>query len=95
MNRCSKTGLTDKDWKTILDIMNVFDPNDIAHVYPRMGTPEFMQNVDSAFRAVLDHVKRNIHSKEHVNTSTDSHRAPAIDHMTLQYQQWVDNTSAS
>lgn len=56
MMRCSKTGLTDKDWKTILDVINVYDPNDIAHVYPEMGTPEFMQDVQSAFKAVLAHI---------------------------------------
>lgn len=60
MMKCNKTGLTDKDWKTILDVINVYDPNDIAHVYPEMATPEFMQDVDSAFKAVLAHVKNNI-----------------------------------
>ena len=66
MMKCSKTGLTDKDWKTILDVINVYDPNDIAHVCPKMATPEFMQDVDSAFKAVLAHVKNNIstHSKQ-------------------------------
>ena len=64
MNRCSKTGLTDKDWKTILDVINVYDPNDIAHVYPAMGTPEFMQDVQSAFKAVSAQVKRIEKSKQ-------------------------------
>jgi len=59
MMRCNKTGLTDNDWATILDIVNVFDPNDIAHVYPDMGTPEFMQDVKSVFKTVLAHVERN------------------------------------
>ena len=58
MRYCDKTGLSDKDWATILDVVNVFDPNDIAHVYPQMGTPEFMQDVQSAFKAVLAHVER-------------------------------------
>lgn len=60
MMKCNKTGLTDKDWKTILDVINVYDPSDIAHVYPEMATPEFMQDVNSAFKAVLAHVKNNI-----------------------------------
>lgn len=59
MNRCSKTGLTDKDFKTILDVLNVYDPGDIAHVYPEMGEPEFTQDVTDAFKAVLAHVERN------------------------------------
>ena len=56
--KCDKTGLSEKDWKTILDVINVFDPNDIAHVYPNMGSPEFVQDVEQAFKAVLAHVNR-------------------------------------
>ena len=59
MMRCDKTGLTDKDFKTILDVLNVYDPNDIIDHIPAMGTPEFMQDVQSAFKAVLAHVNRN------------------------------------
>lgn len=61
MMRCDKTGLSDKDWKTILDVLNVYDPNDIAHVYPEMGSPEFTQDVTEAFKAVLAHVERINH----------------------------------
>ena len=61
MRYCDKTGLSDKDWRTILDVVNVFDPNDIAHVYPEMGTPEFTQDVTEAFKAVLAHVERLNH----------------------------------
>lgn len=59
MMRCDKTGLTDKDFKTILDVLNVYDPNDIIDHIPQMGTPEFMQDVQSAFKAVLAHVNKN------------------------------------
>ena len=62
MMKCNKTGLTDSNWKTILDVINVYDPSDIAHVYPDMATPAFMQEVDSAFKAVLAHVKNNINT---------------------------------
>lgn len=58
MMRCSKTGLTDRDFKTILDVLNVYDPNDIIDHIPSMGTPEFMQDVQSAFKAVLAHVNK-------------------------------------
>jgi hypothetical protein len=47
-----KTNLTDKEWRTILDVLNVYDPNDIAHVYPEMSSPEFVQDVTSAFHKV-------------------------------------------
>jgi len=50
--RCDKTGISDKEWKTILDVLNVYDPNDIMHVYPEMGTPEFIQDVTSVFNKV-------------------------------------------
>ena len=56
MMQCNKTGLTIIDWKTILDVLNVYDPNDICHVYPEMGSPEFIQDVGSAFKKVHKHV---------------------------------------
>lgn len=56
MMRCNKTGLSDKDFKTILDVLNVYDPNDVIDNIPEMGTPEFMQDVNAAFKTVLAHV---------------------------------------
>lgn len=56
--KCNKTGLTDKDFKTILDVLNVFDPKDIVDHIPSMGTSEFMRDVNVAFRAVVSHVNR-------------------------------------
>lgn len=56
--QCNRTGLTDKNWKTILDVLNVYDPSDISDVYPEMGSPEFVQDVTSAFHKVLKHVKQ-------------------------------------
>ena len=108
MMRCNSTGLTDKDWTTILDIVNVFDPNDIAHVYPEMGSPEFMQDVQTAFKAVLTHVERQriqkshggmkvpqygpeVIKKDHVKSVRNA-KPPAIDHMTLAYQQWLHDS---
>jgi hypothetical protein len=58
MMQCNKTGLTDNNWKTILDVLNVYDPNDIMHVYPEMGDPEFVQDVTLAFHKVREHVSR-------------------------------------
>ena len=94
MNRCDKTGLTDKDWRTILDVINVFDPNDIAHVYPEMGSPEFTQDVTHAFKAVLAHVERNNIQKSHggtpLTTGSWSKTEPEpVDTLSLAYQQWL------
>lgn len=72
MNRCSKTGLTDKDFKTILDVLNVYDPNDIAHIVPEMATPEFVQDVHSAFRTVLKHVNTLRYGPDHVQKMDQS-----------------------
>lgn len=58
MDRCNKTGLTETDWKTILDVLNMYDPNDVAHVVPEMATPQFMLNLNRTFHAVLKHVER-------------------------------------
>lgn len=100
MMQCNKTGLTDKDWRTILDVVNVFDPNDIAHVYPEMGTPEFMQDVQTAFKKVLAHVERNNIQKSHGGKlvpqygpgGANSTKPAPIDHMTLAYQQWLHDS---
>ena len=105
MTRCSKTGLSDKDWATILDVVNVFDPNDIAHVYPQMGTPEFMQDVQSAFKAVLAHVQRNHIPKTQGGEAVPQYgpetikkdhvksvQAAPVDHMSLAYQQWLHDS---
>jgi len=86
MNRCSKTGLTDKDWRTILDVLNVYDANDIAHIYPKMGTPEFLQDVQSAFKAVLAQVDRINHGP-----TAGPNTAP-VDTMSLEYQQWLHDS---
>jgi len=56
--QCNKTGLTDNNWKTILDVLNVYNPNDIMHVYPEMGSREFVQDVAGAFQKVRAHVLR-------------------------------------
>lgn len=95
MNRCSKTGLTDKDFKTVLDVINVFDPNDIAHVYPEMATPTFMQDVNAAFKAVLAHVNRTKYNSD-LGASTgqpvrEAEKPEPVDGMSLSYQQYISN----
>ena len=100
MMRCNKTGLTDKDWRTILDVVNVFDPGDIAHVHPEMGSPEFMQDVQSAFKAVLAHVERkNIQKScggrlvpQYGPNGADNTKPKPVDHMSLAYQQWIHDS---
>lgn len=103
MNRCDKTGLTDKDFKTILDVLNVYDPNDIIDHIPAMGTPEFMQDVHAAFKAVLAHVNRNKYGSDlrfagaaEQYVDDDLSRAavtPAVDAITLANEQYIHSLS--
>ena len=46
--------LTKDDFEVIFDVLNVYDPNDISHVYPEMGEEEFMSQLNSVWRKVLD-----------------------------------------
>ena len=48
--------LSKQDLEVIFDVMNVYDPNDISHVYPEMGSDEFVQQVGEAWRKLLDMV---------------------------------------
>ena len=92
MMQCNKTGLTDNDWKTILDVLNVYDPNDIAHVYPEMGTPEFVQDVTNAFKKVLKYTKSEPYTKSFGTDTNTQPKPAAVDHMSLAYQQWVHDS---
>ena len=49
--------LSYRDVEVIFDVLNVFDPADIEHVYPEMGTQEFADEVDVAWRKLLSVLK--------------------------------------
>lgn len=51
--------LTIKELEAIFDVLNVYEPQDISHVYPEMGTDEFMKDVNTAWKKVLDILKHN------------------------------------
>ena len=46
--------LTEQELKAVFDVVNVFEPEDISHVYPEMATDEFMINVLSAWKKILN-----------------------------------------
>tara|TARA_S200002703_G_C3766828_1_gene236051 strand:+ start:959 stop:1141 length:183 start_codon:yes stop_codon:yes gene_type:complete len=50
--------LTYNELCTVLDVVNVYTPQDIESLYPEMGKKEFMNNVNSAFKKLLDSVKK-------------------------------------
>ena len=51
--------LTQQEIKAIFDVVNVFEPDDINHVYPEMGTEEFMKDVNSAWKKILKNLDNN------------------------------------
>ena len=54
--------LTEKELKAVFDVVNVFEPEDISHVYPEMATEEFMVDVLSAWKKILkslDNINKN------------------------------------
>jgi len=52
--------LTNEQLKVILDVLNVYDPNDIQHVYSAMGSQEFLAEVTDAFQTILSFVKKGV-----------------------------------
>ena len=55
----ARDSITLEEFKVLLDVVNVYDPNDIAHVYPEMGKPEFLQDVRNIFKKLLIVVKEH------------------------------------
>ena len=53
------TELNEKDFEVIFDVLNVYDPNDIQNVYPAMGSKEFLDEVQDAWKKVFKVVKLN------------------------------------
>ena len=51
--------LNTDDLQVIFDVLNVYDPNDISHVYPEMGEEEFLKGVNIAWKKVLDTLRPN------------------------------------
>ena len=62
MDKVVSLYLTEKEMKAVFDVVNVYEPEDISHVYPAMATDEFMNDVNSAWKKILnilDIVKQN------------------------------------
>ena len=69
-------------------VLNMYDPNDVANIVPEMATPEFMQDVQSAFKAVLAHVERINHGP-----SAGPNTAPVVDTTNIAYEQYIHGLS--
>jgi hypothetical protein len=55
--------LTKEDLQVIFDVLNVYDPNDISHVYPKMGEEEFLDGVHTAWRKILSVLDESTESR--------------------------------
>jgi hypothetical protein len=52
--------LTKKELKVILDVINVYDPEEIKVVYPEMASHEFLGEVRETFQKVLHFVAKGV-----------------------------------
>ena len=48
--------LTEQELKAVFDVVNVFEPEDISHVYPEMASDEFMEDIKSAWKKILNNL---------------------------------------
>ncbi len=51
--------LNKKDLEVIFDVLNVFTPSDISHVYPEMGEQKFLTEVNNVWKKVLDMLRED------------------------------------
>ena len=61
--------LNHTDLEVIFDVLNVFTPSDISHVYPEMGEEEFLRDVNTAWKKVLDILRQDGKTDEDVISS--------------------------
>ena len=54
MDKVVSLYLTEKELKAVFDVVNVYEPEDINHVYPAMATDDFMSDVNSAWKKILN-----------------------------------------
>jgi hypothetical protein len=61
--------LNKEDLQVIFDVLNVYDPHDISHVYPEMGEKEFLDGVKIAWHKVMSMLDEP--SDEHPDTKVE------------------------
>lgn len=61
--------LNHTDLEVIFDVLNVFTPSDISHVYPEMGEEEFLRDVNTTWKKVLDILRQDGKTDEDVISS--------------------------
>ena len=58
--------LNHTDLEVIFDVLNVFTPSDISHVYPEMGEQKFLTDVNNTWKKVLDILRQDGYEDEDV-----------------------------
>lgn len=89
--------LTEQELKAVFDVVNVFEPEDISHVYPEMGEEQFMMDVSSAWKKLkemLDNTEQNWENIFMIKTElveTKSISRPKGTYTEFEQLQWVAN----
>ena len=52
--------LNHTDLEVIFDVLNVFTPSDISHVYPEMGSEDFLKDVRVVWDKVLSILEEKV-----------------------------------
>tara|TARA_A200000159_G_scaffold95897_1_gene89007 strand:+ start:460 stop:711 length:252 start_codon:yes stop_codon:yes gene_type:complete len=76
--------LTERELKAVFDVVNVYEPEDISHVYPEMASDEFMEDVNSAWKKL-----RKILSLLEVQDCDDNFEI--ITHGDKKFKEMLDN----
>lgn len=56
---------TKKELEVLFDVVNVYDPNDISHVYPEMGSEDFVSEVKGLFHKLQDALREADRREKH------------------------------
>lgn len=80
--------LTEEELKAVFDVVNVFEPEDISHVYPEMATDEFMMNVLSAWKKILKSLDNTQQNWEN-NIMHEKVEQPVNSYTEFEQLQWV------
>ena len=83
--------LTIKDLEVIFDVLNVFDPNDISHVYPEMGENKFRMEVNETWKKVLELLRQDGKTDEDVISSDFTSDKKALHPDAKGGEKWEKN----
>ncbi len=83
--------LNHTDLEVIFDVLNVFTPSDISHVYPEMGEAKFIKEVNDAWKKVLDILRQEGKSDEDIVSADFTSDKKALHPDTKNGEKWEKN----